>query len=339
MTHSISRLLHNFCGIDIVSSESQEELPESASLPVLGLSNKAANEQLEAGDMFQQQQDMEENAEANTPKEDILESLTSPPLEDHLQRYTLFPEIEKLYGHGYEITCCATSPSGSLIASACKSNNARHSVIRIFNVAEEYQQCAQVLEGHNLTVTSLEFSPDGQFLMSVSRDRQFSLWKIVNEKAGKFELLELNAKAHSRIIWDCSWAPSNPYGNFVVTASRDKQIKLWQVKDKVEAISAIKLQDAVTSVSCYRSGLLDTKILLAVGFENGDISLFSVDLNEPEKHFKLNLKFDSTLTPASRVAKLSFSNKLHDNNKNLMLGVASNDTSVRIYSINKEIFV
>ena len=43
MTHSISRLLHNFCGIDIVSSESQEELPESASLPVLGLSNKAAN--------------------------------------------------------------------------------------------------------------------------------------------------------------------------------------------------------------------------------------------------------------------------------------------------------
>lgn len=339
MTHSISKLLHNFCGIDIVSSESQEELPESASLPVLGLSNKAANEQLEAGDMSQQQQDMEENAEANTPKEDILESLTSPPLEDHLQRYTLFPEIEKLYGHGYEITCCATSPSGSLIASACKSNNARHSVIRVFNVAEEYQQCAQVLEGHNLTVTSLEFSPDGQFLMSVSRDRQFSLWKIVDEKAGKFELLELNAKAHSRIIWDCSWAPSNPYGNFVVTASRDKQIKLWQVKDKVEAIAAIKLQDAVTSVSCYRSGLLDTKILLAVGLENGDLSLFSVDLNEPEKRFKLNLKFDSTLTPAGRVAKLSFSNKLHDNNKNLMLGVASNDTSVRIYSINKEIFV
>lgn len=51
-----------------------------------------------------------------------------PPVEEYLQRYTLFPELEKLYGHGYEISCCATSPDGKLIASACRSNNAKHAV-------------------------------------------------------------------------------------------------------------------------------------------------------------------------------------------------------------------
>lgn len=337
MTHSISKLLKKFCGIDIALDD-KEELPESASLPVLGLSNKAANEQLEAGEMAQQQQDIEENGETNAAKEDILDGLVLPPLEDHLQRYTLFPEIEKLYGHGYEITCCATSPSGSLIASACRSNNAKHSVIRVFNVGEDFQQCQQVLQGHNLTITSLEFSPDGKYLMSVSRDRQFTLWKVVYERKGDFELVEINTKAHSRIIWDCSWAPTNSFGNFVLTGSRDKQIKLWQVTSKVEDVASLKLQDAVTSVSCYNTDLFGNNLVVSVGLENGDISLFSVDLSEQTKVFKQHLQFDPAITPSSRVAKLSFSSILHDNGKNLMLGVASNDTSVRVYSINVDLF-
>lgn len=151
MTKSISKLLQNLCGTQIV--EENEQLPITASLPVLGLSNKAEN-QIEQGD----QQDVDN--EDNTPEaaEDVLASLDLPPVEEYLQRYTLFPELEKLYGHGYEISCCATSPDGKLIASACRSNNAKHAVIRVFNVAQDYQQSQQVLLGHNLTISSLEFS-------------------------------------------------------------------------------------------------------------------------------------------------------------------------------------
>ncbi|RLV89540.1 Elongator complex protein 2 [Spathaspora sp. JA1] len=127
MTNSINKLLTRLCGFNVVDETVQ--LPESASLPVLGLSNKAANEQPEAGDMA----DQEQQEQAPEEQEDILSTLTTPPLEEYLQRYTLFPEIEKLYGHGYEISCCATNPSGTLIASACRSNNAKHAVIRVFN--------------------------------------------------------------------------------------------------------------------------------------------------------------------------------------------------------------
>ena len=83
MTKSISKLLQNLCGTQIV--EENEQLPITASLPVLGLSNKAEN-QIEQGD----QQDVDN--EDNTPEaaEDVLASLDLPPVEEYLQRYTLF---------------------------------------------------------------------------------------------------------------------------------------------------------------------------------------------------------------------------------------------------------
>lgn len=329
ITNSISKLLKNLCNIDVVEGNT-EELPESASLPVLGLSNKAANEQLEAGEDSQQRQDEEENAVVKE-KEDILATLTTPPLEDHLQRYTLFPEIEKLYGHGYEITCCATSPDGTLIASACRSNSAKHAVIRVFNVKKDFQQCKQVLEGHNLTVTSMEFSPDGQYLLVVSRDRQFSLWSINNQD--EFELVELNPKAHTRIIWDCSWTPKTEFGNFFVTGSRDKQIKLWSVSFNVKLETSLKLDIPSTSIACYKAESFGNKVVVAVGLENGGIEIYSVDLSQDDKRFQLQVHFNDLITPADRISKLAFSSKISDK---LLLAVGSNDTSIRVYSVVKQ---
>ncbi|ODV78980.1 WD40 repeat-like protein [Suhomyces tanzawaensis NRRL Y-17324] len=323
ITHSITKLLDKLCDIQIVAREDVDQLPESAALPVLGLSNKAANEQLEAGEAAQQQQDAEENYVPTNDKDDIIEALSSPPLEDHLQRYTLFPEIEKLYGHGYEITCCATSPTG-LIASACKSNSSKHAVIRVFDSANDFQQLPQVLEGHNLTITSLEFSRDGKYLLAVSRDRQFSLWSV-NDKT--FELVQLNTKAHARIIWDCSWAPAQ-LGHVFVTGSRDKLIKLWRVnQDSVDLVASTKLADPVTSISCLNSPV-SGKLVVAVGTEAGDINLFSADLETSE--LQLVLEVSKEITPAGKVSKLAFSNEIGDK---LLLGVASADTSVRVYSI------
>ncbi|KAK6464150.1 WD40-repeat-containing domain protein [Scheffersomyces coipomensis] len=338
ITNSIYKLLKNLCNIDVVPQDQVESLPEAASLPVLGLSNKADNEQQEVGQAAQEQQDADEDKEA-TPveKEDILASLTGPPLEDYLQRYTLFPELEKLYGHGYEITCCATSPNGLLIASACRSNSSKHAVIRIFNVGKDFQQSPQVLEGHNLTITSLEFSPDGQYLLAVSRDRQFSLWRVSNEAEGQFELVELNTKASSRILWDCSWLPINQFGSFFLTASRDKTVKLWQVNDtKVESISVAKVDEPVISVSCYRANLIDNFAVISFGLENGNISVYKIDLSTTEKDFQLVAKFDTTITPDERISKLSFSSKLHEKDSQFLLAVASKDTSTRLYSIAKD---
>jgi len=43
------------------------------------------------------------------------------PTEDYLVRRTLWPELNKLYGHGSELKCVGCSSDGTLIASSAKS--------------------------------------------------------------------------------------------------------------------------------------------------------------------------------------------------------------------------
>lgn len=318
MTESIAALLRRLCGISVDATH----LPEAASLPVLGLSNKAANEQLEVGEAAQRQQNHEESVNEETAHDDVLLDLCEPPLEDHLQRYTLFPELDKLYGHGYEITCCATSRAG-LIASACRSNTAKHAVVRLFDSGRDFQQLSTVLSGHNLTITSLEFSRDGRHLLVVSRDRQLSLWRVKETDGPErylFELIVLQ-QAHSRIIWDCAWVSDTVF----VTGSRDKHIKMWRVGTGIEMIASVKLSEPVTSVSVHPH-VVDGTQAMAVGLESGGVHIFRVG-----ESMEFEQELSEADTPSARINKLAFSPR----SDKLVLGVGSADCSARIYDVSR----
>lgn len=42
---------------------------------------------------------------------------------------TLWPEVQKLYGHGYEIYSLAARNDGVVLASSCKATSAEHASI------------------------------------------------------------------------------------------------------------------------------------------------------------------------------------------------------------------
>lgn len=115
---------------------------------------------------------------------------------------TLWPEIEKVFGHGYEVRfsfssspsfrvlishllnqsiSLAVSSSKRYVATACKATTAEHAVVRVYHT-ETWQLVGQPLEGHSLTVTRIAFSPDDRYVLSVSRDRTWRLFELHDEK-------------------------------------------------------------------------------------------------------------------------------------------------------------
>lgn len=303
--------------------EATEQMPESASVPVLGLSNKATEDVNEENSM-----DEIETNDTKNISYDLVHSLETPPMEDTLQRHLLWPESEKLYGHGYEITCLDISPDGQLIASACRSNTVQHAVIRIFDT-NTWLEMKSPLSFHSLTITRLRFSEDGKYLLAVCRDRKWSVWER-NFEDNSFMLLQGHEKPHTKIIWDGDWAPK-AYGRVFFTASRDRSIKSWvfaNEKDEYIQQDVIKHTRPVTALSVHNA-VIDGKLFVAAGLENGEILIYKYD----SEGFGLLIKLDDRITPADKITRLRWAANNTGGDNQLFLASASSDNSTRIYSV------
>jgi cytosolic iron-sulfur protein assembly protein CIAO1 len=75
--------------------------------------------------------------------------------------------------------------------------------------------CVSTLTGHESTVWSLAFNPDGQLMSSVSDDKTVKIWEK-NEEGSKslYSLVSTLTGYHERPIYSCSWSAD---GNFLAT--------------------------------------------------------------------------------------------------------------------------
>ncbi|KLU88803.1 RNA polymerase II Elongator subunit [Magnaporthiopsis poae ATCC 64411] len=336
---AVARLLTRLTGNDVIASDSDDggldALPDAANIPVLGLSNKA----VEA---------------------------------DSLSRHTLWPEIEKLYGHGYELSCLAASHDGRVVASACRASSLNHAVIRLFATSPRWTEVRPPLAAHSLTATRLRFSPDDAFLLSVGRDRQWAVFQRGGEApspAGevggvakpdadaelRYRLFQANPKGHTRMILDASWAPLLAVGDHgplraFATAGRDKNVKVWTLKDNkaegdggVESAAAtatrtfelattIPLEHAATAVD-FLWRPLDGGLVLAVGTEAGKISTYILD---PESwavvtQHDLNSHLCSSKSMLQLAWRPAGREEAPRDQQRAELAVACEDSSLRIY--------
>ena len=239
-----------------------------AIIPMLGLSNKSVEENNQSELLASQDAE-----DAFTPA--FQRDLGNLPDEDLLARHTLWPEIEKLYGHGYEISAVATSHGGDLIASACRSSSLEHSVVRLFET-ETWREIKPALAAHSLTVNHLCFSHDDQYLLSVGRDRQYVVFRRESAASQSYRVFVANLKGHSRMILGAAWAPFSGRRVFT-TAGRDKLIKIWElVENSSEARATILTSSSVRSVDFHQC-IFQGRIFLAYGTEDGDVSICSID--------------------------------------------------------------
>lgn len=317
----IAELLERLAGFQ---QNIQCDLPDTAEIPVLGLSNKAQ------GDEAPVEEEDAEQAAAPSSANSL--HIDSPPLEDQLARYTLWPEHEKLYGHGYEISAVAVSHDRSLIATACKATSIDHAVIRLYDTSD-WHEIKPSLTAHSLTITDLSFSPDDRYLLSVGRDRQWAIFARDEQSWSTYTNWASNPKGHSRMILGAAWAPETTKP-FFATAGRDKSVKIWQHSgDSFTCISTVALESAVTAIAFLPTPFKNS-FILAAGEDSGSVSIYRVAVESLEA--KQVVTIDQRIAPSRAITQLSWRPTPVgdvDGKTPFELAVASEDTSTRIYAI------
>jgi elongator complex protein 2 len=315
----VAEMLDKLC--DIQTTDGAER-PDAANIPVLGLSNKAIQA---VGDDEPVENDDKDEQEAFDPASVVRKStleFVRPPLEDHLARHLLWPETEKLYGHGYEISAVAVSRDGSLVATACRASSIDHAVIRLYDT-KEWLEVKAPLKAHSLTVTALQFSPDDKYLLSVGRDRQWVIWERDNGPS-QYVLKHANPKGHSRMILGACWAPIGQ--PTFMTAGRDKTVKIWQITDtEVQLKGTVVAGAAVTAVGCNDHG----RALMAFGTENGEIGVGCI-AHEALDSVEVTM-VKAELAPAKTINQIIW--RPGRSESEAQVAIASDDTSVRLYNV------
>lgn len=167
-------------------------------------------------------------------------------LESQLADYTVWLEVNKWYGHAYDVLCLSqVSRCGRFVASSCRAKFAQtqHTPLpkasnydlgqagglgilvwelpplsKTTDTGETSNNVmsgaggeiiARLEEGHEMSVVSLEFAPNGRYLASCGKDRSICLHvqEADSRRPGRVTFTSAVAvkNAHKRIIWDARY--------------------------------------------------------------------------------------------------------------------------------------
>jgi WD40 repeat protein len=140
-----------------------------------------------------------------------------------------FQLITTLKGNKNSVPSVAFSPNGKFLASGSGGvweeglsveELLAERVVKVWEVGS-WREVA-TLRGHDDSVLSVNFSPDGKFLASGSRDKTVKVWEV-----GSWQKVA-TLKGHGGDVYSVSFSPD---GKFLASGSEDCTVKVWEVGD------------------------------------------------------------------------------------------------------------
>jgi guanine nucleotide-binding protein subunit beta-2-like 1 protein len=174
-----------------------------------------------------------------------------------------FIERAVLHGHNLAVTSLHVSLSNDLLVSGSRDRTAL--VWRLPKQQEAWGTEFTRLVGHNHFVSDVSFSSDSSHLLTSSWDKTIRLWDLQNRKTKKLFL------DHKKDVLATTFSPDN---RRIISCSRDKTVKLWNILGECKI--SLQNESWPTSVSCGPMDNDRAPLIIAVGFWDGSVKLWSI---------------------------------------------------------------
>lgn len=223
ITTNVLEQFHSLCGLygEALSEGGRSvDRIHSAYIPELGLSNKAADLMTAA--------ELEERKARHVAELTNLDGQNhggqrSRLLEGQLADETIWPEVNKLFGHKNDVVCLATShyvdasatasestdagagpTAWKCMISSCKSRDAATSTLLLWDLSDRNLSLVGTLQGHDSTVVCIQFSKSNRLVASSGKDRTLCIFESVASGGSKpaYSNAVTAKSAHKRIVWD-----------------------------------------------------------------------------------------------------------------------------------------
>ncbi|MEM6402860.1 MAG: WD40 repeat domain-containing protein, partial [Cyanobacteria bacterium P01_D01_bin.116] len=205
--------------------------------------------------------------------------------------------------HNCHITALAFNNTGNILATGSASADA---TIKLWDINNG--NCFWTLNGHNLIIKSLAFSPDDKILASGSADKTIRFWNVDNGKC--CQILQNHTDEISQIVF-------SPNG-ILISNSYDQSIKFWDI-DKSKVIRTLQgFDNSIRSVSFHPESNI-----LASAHRDGKIIIWNHITDNVETLHVTSLKGHKNF-----VASVAFS----PDGKTLVSG--SQDQTVKLWDIS-----
>lgn len=187
----------------------------------------------------------------------------------YLFRFDTGELLQTLKGHRARVICLTFSPDGTRLASGStyfgdKGADDINS-IRTWKLGPQSWEGERRLSGHEDAVSSLAFSPDGNWLVSGSHDNFVRFWDL---RTGSTDDVPPK-RHHNQEVYGISFSPD---GAFVASGGLDGKLNLWDREGKFLK----ELSQEMASVNSIAFSPDRNKLRLVAGLENGTCKVFSI---------------------------------------------------------------